>query len=91
MSAAPAGFLNMKKQAGMSDRPPSIRDWPRGMSIEVAAEYCGISASLLRRDGPSSVRVSKGRQVWLREDLDNWLDRLAGKASKPERNPWLEE
>lgn len=64
--------------------------WPRGMPAEAAAEYCGIGAGTLHTYGPKPVTIGQKRKVWLREDLDAWLDRLAGKkpASGEEPNPW---
>ena len=59
--------------------------WPRGMREELAAEYVGLSpssvrAALARRDFPAPVQLTPGRIVWLRDDLDSWLDRKAGRA-----------
>ena len=74
----------------MAERPP-IRDWPRGMPIEVAAEYCGIGPATLRDQGPPPVRVGAKRLVWLRDQLDAWLDGLAGIApasAQAEENPF---
>ena len=64
--------------------------WPRGMPLPVAAKYCGVGPATLRREGPKPVRIGQKRLVWLKEDLDKWLDGLAGKAtiSAPEANPW---
>lgn len=60
------------------DRIPDA--WPRGMRAEVAAAYTGVSVSTLEREGPEAVFLTPGTKVWLREDLDDWLDRRAGKA-----------
>ncbi len=61
--------------------------WPRGMPQEVAAAYLGVSESTLRSQvdvgaAPEPVRIGR-RIVWLREDLDAYLDRLANRASAP--------
>jgi predicted DNA-binding transcriptional regulator AlpA len=65
----------------MADRP--LPDWPRGMSEYLAASYVGLGVSTFRREwsadrAPRPVQLTPGRQVWLREDLDAYLDRLAG-------------
>jgi hypothetical protein len=59
-------------------------DWPRGMSEGLAAAYVGISVSSLRTEvlagrAPAAVWITKGRKIWLREDLDAWLNRAAGR------------
>lgn len=61
-----------------------LPDWPRGMREPLAAEYVGLSFSTFRREwtesrAPGPVLLTRGRQVWLREDLDRWLDRKAGR------------
>lgn len=72
----------------------SLPHWPRGLRCELAAGYLGISPSLFRQlvDAgklPRPVAISPGRQVWLREDLDASLDRLAGRApGVAEPNSW---
>jgi predicted DNA-binding transcriptional regulator AlpA len=56
---------------------------PRALREEWAALYCGMSPTLFReRVAPEvpPVRISPGRVAWLREDLDAWLDRRAGRA-----------
>lgn len=70
----------------MAERRP-LPGWPRGMMEDLAASYVGLSASLFRREwsaepprAPKPVQLTKGRQVWLREDLDAYLDRLAGRT-----------
>lgn len=80
-------------QSGRSVGPA----WPpRGMPEREAAYYVGLSASTFRREvaagtAPSPVRMTKGRQVWLREDLDRWLDAKAGRAApSASGNPWLD-
>jgi predicted DNA-binding transcriptional regulator AlpA len=64
----------------MVDRPQIVRDWPRAMPLPLAAEYCGVGASTLSGNGPKPVRIGQKRKVWLREELDAWLDDLAGKG-----------
>lgn len=62
-----------------------IHAWPRGMRIEIAAAYCGISetwlqAALGRQEFPAPVRLSAARVIWLKDDLDRWLDEKAGRS-----------
>jgi hypothetical protein len=75
---------------GLHGNVLAMPDWPRGMNIVIAAAYCGIGKGLLSRDGPKPIKIGAKRLVWLREDLDKWLDRLAGNvpASGIEINPW---
>ena len=66
--------------------------WPRGMPIETAATYCGVGTGTLSTYGPKPIRVGIKRLVWLREDLDAWLDRLAGRApALADNRPWSED
>lgn len=67
----------------MADR--TLPGWPRGLGEELAAAYVGLSPSTFRAQiAPliPPVRLTKGRQVWLREDLDAWLDRQAGRGDR---------
>ncbi|MBN8901418.1 MAG: hypothetical protein J0H57_10335 [Rhodospirillales bacterium] len=57
------------------------------MKEEIAAEYVGLSVSTFRREwsegrAPFPVLLTPGRQVWLRDDLDEWLDAKAGRTTK---------
>jgi predicted site-specific integrase-resolvase len=58
--------------------------WPRGMREATAAEYLGLSVSSLRTvvkaGGFKAVQLTPGRVVYLREDLDSYLDRAAGRV-----------
>jgi len=71
--------------------------WPRALREEWAAAYLGMSPSLFRATvAPevAAVRLSPGRVAWLREDLDAWLDRRAGKPvdrAPPPRDAALPE
>jgi predicted DNA-binding transcriptional regulator AlpA len=67
---------------------------PRALSADLAALYCGVSVSWWRaaaKEGraPAPLRITDRKPVWLREDLDNWLDaqRAGGPSSGP-TNPW---
>lgn len=69
------------------------RAWaPRGMREEDAAYYVGVSPSTFRaqvKPEVPPVPLTQGRQVWLREDLDAYLDRKAGRDATLRENPWL--
>lgn len=70
----------------MTERP--LPGWPRGLREEFAAEYVGLSATTWRGEwkagrAPQPVHITVGRQVWLRDDLDRWLDAKAGRADDP--------
>lgn len=63
--------------------------WPYAMSANDAAEYCGISATTLRRLAerglaPSPFRIPTGSKrqpvLWLRKALEEWLDNLARRS-----------
>ncbi len=63
-----------------------LPDWPRAMGEDLAAAYVALSPATLRRrvqanDAPTPIQLTEGRRVWLREDLDAWLDRKAGRVS----------
>ena len=79
----------------LQDWRPSARggsglpDWPRGMPLEMAAAYVGLSVIQLREsvaasDAPRPIRLTAIQRVWLREDLDGWLNRKAGHRRAPE-------
>ncbi|MGS0647987.1 helix-turn-helix transcriptional regulator [Komagataeibacter melomenusus] len=56
---------------------------PRGLRLEQAATYVGLSATtFLAQVAPDvpPVRLTVKRKVWLRDDLDRWLDARAGRA-----------
>jgi predicted DNA-binding transcriptional regulator AlpA len=66
-----------------------LPDWPLGLSEALAAAYLGISASLFRREWearrmPQPIRLTRGRQVWHRQQLTAWLDAKAGVANSPQ-------
>lgn len=63
---------------------PALPGWPRGMHERFAAAYVGLSRTLIRRlrragEFPAPIPITRGRQVWLREDLDDWLNDKAGR------------
>ena len=49
----------------------------RGLALEEAAEYCGVSRNTMLRHGPKPLRIGE-RCVYDRRSLDLWLDKLAG-------------
>jgi predicted DNA-binding transcriptional regulator AlpA len=69
--------------------------WPRGLPVEEAARYIGLSVSTLRAEviagrAPKPIRLTRRRLVWLREDLDAYLDRAAGRSpTSGGNNPFL--
>lgn len=58
---------------------------PRGLSADDAARYVGFSTSGFRsvvaKEVPA-VRLTERRVIWLKDDLDRWLDRKAGKQAE---------
>jgi predicted DNA-binding transcriptional regulator AlpA len=55
----------------------------------LAAAYVGMSITTFRNEvakgrGPKPIRLTTKRIAWLRDDLDGWLDRLAGKVAASE-------
>jgi predicted DNA-binding transcriptional regulator AlpA len=52
---------------------------PRRLRVDEAARYVGLSETAFRALGLEPVRIG-GTVGWLREDLDAWLDRAAGRA-----------
>lgn len=55
--------------------PPNISK--RGLSLDEAAEYCGVSKNTMTRHGPAPVKIGE-RSIYDRHALDRWLDELAG-------------
>jgi hypothetical protein len=64
----------------------------RGFRTVEAAQYIGRSASWLRKKrlrgadgdpGPRYHKTDSGGAIYLREDLDAWLDRLAARTLQP--------
>ena len=63
----------------MEDQAPAgqpLPDWPRLMSVQLAAAYLSISATSLREHGPAAVRIGR-RVLYDRQALDRWADRLS--------------
>ena len=78
--------------SGDSETDRSIRPWPRQMRAETAALYVdeASTSSFLRSVGtlyPEPRMIpTKGRR-WLKEDLDETLDRLHGQAGDERPTP----
>lgn len=65
-------------------KPEQLPDWPRRMSLSLAAAYCGVSpnvftARVRETAYPKPVRIG-GLKVWDRKLLDEALDREVGLA-----------
>ncbi len=59
---------------------------PRLLKTEEAARYVGLSVSSFRSEVAPWCRKLHpvaGRVAWLRDDLDAWIDRLAGIERAP--------
>ena len=55
--------------------------WPRGLSVSEAAQYLGISRStftklVAAKQMPRGKRISEGRLVWDRSELDHVFDHI---------------
>ncbi|WP_160119683.1 helix-turn-helix transcriptional regulator [Rhodovarius lipocyclicus] len=67
--------------------------WPQLMRADTAAEYLDVSKTTflttIARE-LQSVRISAGVVGYLRPEIDEWLDRKAGRApsSAGDPNPW---
>lgn len=67
--------------------PTPLPDWPAAMREDRAAAYLDVSAMFFRAriaPGIRSVRPSGRVVLYLRRDLDRWLDRMAGTAPASE-------
>lgn len=66
----------------------TLPGWPRGLREELAAAYVGMSVNGLRTKVEAGEiepprRHSSGRIVYLRDNLDAYLDRLFNVADPP--------
>lgn len=57
-------------------------NWPRGMKADKAADYVGLSertflSEVKQGRAPEPTWLTQNRKVWLRERLDDYLDRKA--------------
>jgi hypothetical protein len=55
-----------------------LPDWPRLMSVKLAAAYVGLSEATLKEIGPPPVELEKRRVLYDIKALDAWADRLSG-------------
>lgn len=58
---------------------------PRGLKSQDAAAYCGVGRTkflALVNEGvlPQGIKISPGRVIWLRDQLDRRLDKLQQQA-----------
>jgi len=64
------------------------------MSCDVAASYVGVSESTFRKlvekgSMPTPIDISEGRRVWLREEIDERLDRIRnGRSGSRKLKSW---
>lgn len=65
--------------------------WPRRMQLPVAAAYLGVSGSKLDRgwrEGEYPAPRKDGENcLWLKDELDDYIDRWAGSGSG-KLEPW---
>ena len=78
----------------MPDGAGSLRTygWPASMRAERAAAYLDVSKTyFLAKIAPAigHVRLGPGLVLYLKRDMDAWLDQQAGPAAPSmEDNPW---
>ncbi len=75
------------RKAAIADLP----DWPRGLSLEQAAAYLGMSAGhFTAHVAVQPIKVGS-RIIYDREQLDRWFDsQREGGQSSGQRSRWLE-
>lgn len=66
---------------------------PRALRAGLAALYVGVSeawwlTTVKAGNAPEPVYLTARIPVWLREDLDAWLDQRAGRVAASAPNPW---
>lgn len=62
----------------------TLPEWPRGMNVELAAAYVGLSPGTFRSGveagmWPEPMRIGK-RTIWDRARLDEAVDKLSGRG-----------
>lgn len=71
-----------------------LPDWPRGMNKRVACAYLGLSKSRFEAEvepAVVSIKLTARVCIWVRDDLDAWLDRRRNTVSvSGSENPWDE-
>lgn len=71
---------------------PDLPNWPRGMRQSLAAAYLGLSEATFRLQvvpEVPAVQLTPGRAVWLRDDLDAYLDRKSGRTEGAPGQEWM--
>ena len=76
--------------AGLNDSHAFADIQPRCLSREQAARYLGIGRTLLKRIGPTPVRLGR-RLVYDRVDLDRWLDNYKSRGRAIKEDLWPEK
>lgn len=73
--------------ANVGGAPVVLKDWPRLLSVELAAAYLGTTPKTIRnhRCKLPGMRKMGSRVVFDRKALDAWIDRSGGK-----RDLWLD-
>jgi hypothetical protein len=69
----------------------NLPGWPPVLHEAWAAAYLSLSQTTFRAavvPEVAPVKLTPGRNGWLRKDLDKWLARRAGTAASSEANPW---
>lgn len=74
------------KRSDMADLP----DWPRMLSADQAAAYCGMSDEHLRRHCPVGPLEFGKRRLYDRRRIDQWLDDMARGHTRPRGNDFTE-
>jgi len=59
--------------------------WPRLLSRDQAAAYCGVSANHFAAHCPLTPITIGARKLWDRHQLDQWLDTLLGPRAAKDR------
>lgn len=77
-------------------RSVQMPDWPRGMSEPLAALYVSLSLSQFRLEvkekrAPQPGRITRGRQIWLKDDLDEYLDRVFDRRDSRQEGTVVEQ
>lgn len=67
----------------------SLPEWPRLMSRETAAAYCGISPGFFEATCPVVPMRIGSRKLWDRRLIDQWIDQHSPDAGKGPAK-WLE-
>ena len=62
------------------------------MREHIAAEYCSVQPATFRRLVKiDAVKLSKGVKVYLRDDLDEWIDQQFDRLSSDEYSDAIDE